>query len=217
MATVVKSDVLVNDIFRGEICQAFNKLYLDQAESPDWQPGTHQSVRNLIDPSMYPLVFDQTRVFRDEVVGIQDAIWKWSGKGEIITKGELVKQFHIWWPLTYWSNEYQWLPANVAFQEDGSVKFTSYINSLHPNIYPEIYRTVEKLIEKVLPMWDQCLLFEPQNPSRFDPPQDSWYVRTSWRKDESHAKLTTPPVISTRTIGLYLWRTPWIWNSTLIN
>jgi hypothetical protein len=49
------------------------------------------------------------------------------------------------------------LPANIAFTEDGGVKFTSYINSLHPNLYPDIYRTIEQLVGKSLPMWDQCL------------------------------------------------------------
>jgi hypothetical protein len=60
-------------------------------------------------------------------------------------------------PPEYWSETYQWLPANVAFQPDGGVKFTSYVNNLHPGKYPDIYRTLEELIKTSLPMWDQCL------------------------------------------------------------
>jgi hypothetical protein len=60
-------------------------------------------------------------------------------------------------PSEYWSDKYQWLPANLAFQEDGTVKFTSYINNLHPTKYPGIYRTIEKLIDTAVPAWDQCL------------------------------------------------------------
>jgi hypothetical protein len=45
----------------------------------------------------------------------------------------------------------------LAFKEDRTVKFTSYINNLHPNKYPEIYRTVERLINTAIPAWDQCL------------------------------------------------------------
>ncbi|KAI6351414.1 hypothetical protein MCOR25_009950 [Pyricularia grisea] len=45
----------------------------------------------------------------------------------------------------------------MRFQEDGSLKFTSYINNLHPTRYPEIYRAIEKLATKALPLWDQCL------------------------------------------------------------
>lgn len=60
-------------------------------------------------------------------------------------------------PLEYWSDMYQWLPANLAFQEDGTVKFTSYINNLHPKKYPNIYHTIEKLIDTAIPAWDQFL------------------------------------------------------------
>lgn len=57
----------------------------------------------------------------------------------------------------YWSNNFQWLPANVAFREDGTARFTSYINNLHPKKYPEIYQTIERLIDTVIPAWNQCL------------------------------------------------------------
>jgi Protein of unknown function (DUF4246) len=60
-------------------------------------------------------------------------------------------------PPEYWSSKYQWLPANLAFQEDGTVKFTSYINNLHPRKYPEIYLTIERLVDTAIPAWDQCL------------------------------------------------------------
>ncbi len=136
--------------------KGFDRLKKDQAGSPDWHPGTDEKVLNLVHPSMYPLVFKSTRVFQDEVVGVADAVDKWAGKGTIIpnqTKSESRSDV----PLEYWSDDYQWLPSNMALQDDGSVKFTSYINNLHPTKYPEIYVAIEKLVEKALPMWDQCL------------------------------------------------------------
>jgi hypothetical protein len=111
------------------------------------------------------------------VVGVSDAIELWTGKGEIVPeKGEEVPVepeiaggFCHWEldseyqeggstvPPEYWSSKYQWLPANLAFQEDGTVKFTSYINNLHPKKYPNLYRTIERLIDTSIPAWDQCL------------------------------------------------------------
>lgn len=98
-------------------------------------------------------------------MGVVDAIDKWSGKGEIVPKG---KQIHYEDPILRlsrlndpsdpsWSSSYQWLPANVAFQEDGSVKLTSYINNLHPKKHPEIYRLVERLVDAAIPAWDRVL------------------------------------------------------------
>ncbi|KAF1973741.1 hypothetical protein BU23DRAFT_580213 [Bimuria novae-zelandiae CBS 107.79] len=83
--------------------------------------------------------------------------------------------------VDYWNDTYQWLPANVAFNADGTVKLTSYINNLHPQKYTGIYRIVESLIEVALHAWDQCLKSSPWDSedevpgrvsSRFGYPED---------------------------------------------
>jgi hypothetical protein len=164
---VVKSDNLVSSELHEALCRAFETLKKDQLSAIDWHPNSIDMVQDLVHPSMYPLVYGCSRGLKEEVVGVGDAIEKWAGKGDIIPKDDWrfdpqrdefryeVGSEEV--PPQYWSDTYQWLPANVAFQADGAVKFTSYINNLHPNRYPEIYLTVEKLIETILPAWDQCL------------------------------------------------------------
>jgi predicted RNase H-like HicB family nuclease len=164
-ASVAKSDTVVTKELREALRVAFDKLRADQETSPDWHPNSGDMVQDLVHPSMYPLVYGRTRVLQEECVGVDDAIRMWAGKGTIVPKedpeqmanlpGSLFRSVHI--PPEYWSRNYQWLPANIAFQEDGSVRFTSYINNLHPNRFPGVYRTIEKLIETSLPLWDQCL------------------------------------------------------------
>ncbi|KAF7549930.1 hypothetical protein G7Z17_g6066 [Cylindrodendrum hubeiense] len=174
-ASIAKSDTMVDESLHNALRAAFSRLEEDQKDSPDWHPRTSEIVQDLVHPSMYPLVYGRTRVFADEVVGVEDAIDKWAGKGDIIPQlepepnpkdlrnargsrfsgasdagiGKVTPSF--------WSPKYQWLPANVKLQDDGSVKFTSYINNLHPVKYRDIYGTIEKLIEKALPAWDLCL------------------------------------------------------------
>lgn len=161
-ATIAKSDVLVSAKLRAELQKAFNKIKSDQESKPNWHPKSNEQVLNLVHPSMYPLVYGRTRVLQDEAVGTTDAINRWAGKGEPIAidasnpSGDNPVSIPPP-PASYWSDTYQWLPANVKFMEDGTVKFTSYINNLHPQKYSQIYRTVEKLIEAALPTWDQCL------------------------------------------------------------
>ncbi len=95
-----------------------------------------------------------------------DAADKWAGKGEILPKDTAPVSEEVLSrsngdddriPNEYWSNTYQWLPANLAFQDDGTVKFTSYINNLNPKKHPEIYRAIEKLIDISIPAWDGVL------------------------------------------------------------
>lgn len=60
-------------------------------------------------------------------------------------------------PKEFRSSLYQWLPANVAFRDDGTTEFTSYINNLHPEKYSAIYEAIEHAIDTALPAWEQCL------------------------------------------------------------
>ncbi|KAF7908155.1 uncharacterized protein EAF01_003910 [Botrytis porri] len=168
-ASVAKSDHLVSTELHGSLREAFDTLKRDQYSSLDWHPNSSDMVQDLVHPSMYPLIYGRSRVMKDEVVGVNDAIEKWAGKGEIIPLGgasyeqtSATKGYQSWGAgqKHYWSNKYQWLPANLAFQENGTVKFTSYINNIHPTKYPEIYRTIEKLVETTLPLWNQCLAID---------------------------------------------------------
>jgi hypothetical protein len=165
-ASVVKSDKFVSLELQAELRNAFDTLKADQKASPDWHPNSSDMVQDLLHPSIYPLVYGRSKVFEEEVVAVNDAIEKWAGKGEVIEKDNHQPDPNDRYrygvgggtiPPNFWSDTYQWLPSNVAFQNDGSVRFISYINNLHPNKYPDIYRTIEKLVERALTAWDQCL------------------------------------------------------------
>ncbi|KAG5744564.1 hypothetical protein H9Q69_011576 [Fusarium xylarioides] len=170
-ATVIKSDTFIDDTLHQRLRKAFAKLKDEQRDNPDWHPRTNDMVQNLVHPSLYPLVYGRSRVFRDEVVGVEDAVDKWSGKGEVIPKkpadvpSGYDNRYHINYAVNgsdshkhFWSDAYQWLPSNVKLMDDGSVKLTSYVNNLHPK-HSDIYETVEKLIERALPAWDHSVSF----------------------------------------------------------
>ncbi len=184
---IAKSDTLVPPELASALRDAFARLAASDAR-PDWHPRTNGTVRDLVHPSMYPLVYGRSLFLPDEVVGVDDAIDKWAGKGEIIPRrpewddeGGKSK--------AYWSTTYQWLPANVRFAPDGGVRFTSYVNNLHPTKHRDVYTTLEKLIDFAIPMWDHCLARHsingqesgPRAPTRVENPGNylrhrSWYI-----------------------------------------
>lgn len=165
-ASAAKSDSLVNTELREALQAVFHTLKADHESSPDWHPATNGMVQDLVHPSMYPLVYGRTRVHRTECVVMKDAISHWAGTGNVIPvdNHSVIQGDHYTYqpggtmiPPNFWSNTYQWLPANVSFRDNGEIQFTSYINNLHPVKYAGVYRTIEGLIERALPLWDQCL------------------------------------------------------------
>ncbi|KAH7320579.1 hypothetical protein B0I35DRAFT_427415 [Stachybotrys elegans] len=211
---VVKSDKLVGQDLRERLRDGFAQLRADQeASGLDWHPGTDGKVLNLVHPSMYPFIFGKSPFIRDEVVGVTDAIHKWAGKGQTSPEGAPPLSD----PTT--RTEYQWLPANVAWQDYSRVRFSSYINNLHPNRYPHIYQAIEELLGLVIPAWDQvlfsrrtkyrvfpeCTRFRPPV-SRFLPPgkgfEEFATPRDVWEKPNAdlmaatHFKLTEPEIHS---------------------
>lgn len=49
---------------------------------------------------MYPFVYGRSRVLKEELVGVDDAIENWAGKGDVVPKDEWVfgstQEGHVW-------------------------------------------------------------------------------------------------------------------------
>ncbi len=88
----------------------------------DYHPGSENRVRDLVHPSVYPLV-----------------------KG----KKSKPKKFDFW-KRPYESSKYQWLPSEFKINSEGKCTISSYINNLPIGENP-MYKTIEKLFEQVLP------------------------------------------------------------------
>lgn len=85
-ASIAKSDTVINAKLHQDLRAAFDTLKSDQQATPDWHPHSNDMVQDLVHPSMYPFVYDRTRLFQEECVKLEDAISHWSGKGTIVPK-----------------------------------------------------------------------------------------------------------------------------------
>ncbi|KAF4436169.1 hypothetical protein F53441_13313 [Fusarium austroafricanum] len=163
--TIIKSDSHIDEALHQDLNNACDQLREDQKDKIDWHPRSNDMVQDLIHPSMYHFVYDRSPFIQEEVVGVSNAL-DFIGQGEPIDGQTPLKVpfdsygYNIGSGRVqpeYWSEKYQWLPANVAFQGDGSAKFTSYVNNLHPTKFADVYKTLETLVDKVIPAWDHCL------------------------------------------------------------
>ena len=164
---VVKADGLIPASLNAELRAATQPL-LD-GKTKDWHPGSNEQVLNLVHPSLYPLVYGETRVLSEGgIVTLEDSL-ALCGKGTPGATDQPVSPANPSWgsfggnPMPMWSSRFQWLPAEVKFKGDEGtdVKITSYINNLHPQAHPQLYDIIEKLIGHAIPLWSYVLIYKP--------------------------------------------------------
>ncbi|GAM40589.1 hypothetical protein TCE0_039r13055 [Talaromyces pinophilus] len=165
---VVKScaDFFQHEKFRTELCIAIKDLEQGLGTDPEYQMATEEREMDYVHPSFFPVVFGKTRVLRDRVIGVDDAVAS-MGQGEIIPVPEDPgpSRHELSWNIASrsdimprpYSSKFQWLPSDVYFRPDGTAYFASYINNIHPTRDKTLYKILEKLLDKIIPMWDMSL------------------------------------------------------------
>tara|TARA_R100001163_G_scaffold41949_1_gene31730 strand:- start:5344 stop:6861 length:1518 start_codon:yes stop_codon:yes gene_type:complete len=108
---------------------------LAERKPVDWHPHSNNQVRNLIHPSLYPLI---RGISRDQ-------------NGQVIPKLKVKKDR---WRKDTVSEIYQWLPAEVSVEKTGMV-FTSKINNYgQPD---EIDPVLGQILFQMLPLFELVL------------------------------------------------------------
>lgn len=85
-ATVIKSDTLAPQALREPLHKSFDRLMEDTRFDPAVRPSMNGMVGDLVNPSFLPPVYGRTRVVRDEIVTVADAIDTWTSKGTVIPR-----------------------------------------------------------------------------------------------------------------------------------
>ncbi|KAL8888570.1 MAG: hypothetical protein Q9215_004019 [Flavoplaca cf. flavocitrina] len=147
---VWKSDSLISM----ELGKALEKAVRLLEEVPeiekDWHPGSNGQVLDLVHPSIYPLLYGQSRILDSETYNVQDCTL-WIGKGSILQLPEAVCG-------PEWSRYYQWLPTEFEIPWNSVyVRVKSYINNLHPRYHSDLYSIISQVVSKAIPLWDRAL------------------------------------------------------------
>lgn len=181
-APIAKSDELLSRELRDELILATRPLLNVPPAAKDWHPGTDEKVLNLVHPSLYPLVYGQTRVLsRGGRVDLRNMAASLDEKLSDVAPVQASAGQN--WAL---SSRFQWLPCDVEFSgPPGStdVRITSYVNNLHPDKHKPLYGILEKLIGLAIPLWNDVLVFgtDGRTPCRimtrgtkYDTPEPLW-------------------------------------------
>ncbi|TGO08231.1 hypothetical protein BTUL_0220g00100 [Botrytis tulipae] len=176
-ACVSKSNTLVSKALMRELNMTIEELRAQFDRNDVLNSCRDKQVVNLVDPSLFPLVYGKTKVLLEGgKVGLNDFSKSYgcgitTGIPQVHPKGSNVAgaarelkrvgfPFYNDGKLYRWSTNYQWLPCEVEFDgtSDTSVRITSYINNLHPIKNKGLYSMIEQLIQLVIEPWNDCLL-----------------------------------------------------------
>jgi hypothetical protein len=163
---VARSDTLIEDSLREELASAAKRL-VSQTD-PDWHPGSKDQVLNLVHPSLYPLVYGQTKVLTSHQTSLTEP-FRVDGASEVTDGAQELAEMKPDRSLMHWvderdvwSTKFQWLPCDVGFVgETGTeVAIKSYVNNLHPIQHKGMYDVLRSLISKSIALWNRMLMRE---------------------------------------------------------
>jgi hypothetical protein len=124
-AGVVKSDTAIPSHVKDALRAAVSPLENIPDSRRDWHPGSNETVLDLVHPSLFPVVYGQTRILNAGTVGLDDCV-KRCGEGETLrvppAKEAIIEPISAWDnPLsTPYSRKFQWLPCEVEFDGDAA-------------------------------------------------------------------------------------------------
>ncbi|KAF4167591.1 hypothetical protein CNMCM6936_004855 [Aspergillus lentulus] len=162
---VCKSDTAISPTTQAQLRDAVDFLTKDVAERIQHHNARKSPVLNLVDPSLFPLVYGRTKVLTGgQSCGVDQASWSSRLQdGQTAPERPPFAQEGAWEYLRLdciWSNRFQWLPSEVEFTgPPGStdVRIASYINNLHPT-NRNMYSAIEAVLASSIKQWNEILI-----------------------------------------------------------
>ncbi|KAM0747230.1 hypothetical protein T439DRAFT_305580 [Meredithblackwellia eburnea MCA 4105] len=132
---------------RNRLLTCVTKLEDVSAEEQDWHPSFNHQVLEVVQPSLFPIVYGRTKTI----------------------SGEPVKAPNNDFDSELFSSRFCLLPTDFEVSSDAkTVKANSYINNLHPVWNKEMYSVIESVLALSLPLLSSAI--SPPLPKRIQVP-----------------------------------------------
>ncbi|KAE8406247.1 hypothetical protein BDV37DRAFT_281157 [Aspergillus pseudonomiae] len=185
---VVKSDTAISDELQNALKEGV-RILEDSLTGKDCHPGSDDKVADLVDPSLFPVVFNRTRAISDSLIKLERSL-------DIIGHGTVLlsdTREHPWFSnRKQYSWEFQWLPCDVDLLDNGLCAIVSYINNLHPRQNARLYRVIEKIIAQAIPLWNTTLTYTKRGYWRMECPRLVEYDDSDSDYDSSEGRRLRP-------------------------
>ncbi|KAJ2334474.1 hypothetical protein GGI00_001838 [Coemansia sp. RSA 2681] len=168
----------------------------------DWHPDDQSRILNLIDPSLFPLIYSRSKLCRQPCASPQAALnpeapgefpgslekWRDALSSSESSEWEYYMPTRTQWYSQCVSDKFSWLPSEFRVDDNGAVTIESYINNLHPVKHAAFYPIIASVFSKFLPLLEQVVtdLVHPRQP-RVVPDWSKYYERDELMpEDDDH-------------------------------
>lgn len=179
---ICKSDVLISTALAEELKHAVIPL----REQFRIQNGHDEQIADLVDPSMFPLIYGKTRVYIDgRQVRRENCVESCNDTATTIAPSHPedrlsphevhanldLYRYAFMFPehskSFRWSLCFQWLPCELKFTPGSGtgVSITSYINNLHPVYHKPLYGIIERIMVPTIELWNDCVFKGNKGPA----------------------------------------------------
>ena len=111
---VVKSDTIIPPDLQAALKVAVEPLEDVPKHIKDWHPGSDDVVLDLVNPSLFPLVYGRTKVLKEGLTTLEDCIQRC---GEGVVPGTAGPYPYVlpgrFLDTMFYSERFQWLPCEV--------------------------------------------------------------------------------------------------------
>ncbi|KAJ2059140.1 hypothetical protein GGI17_004595 [Coemansia sp. S146] len=126
----------------------------------DWCACDQSRVLNLVDPSLFPLIYSRSKLSPDWDSSSSNlnyylpttyggcGAWSLAQEDESRANKE---------STDYASDKFSWLPSEFRVDIDGAVTIESYINNLHPVRHAALYPIIASVFSKFIPLLEQVV------------------------------------------------------------
>ncbi|RDW27954.1 hypothetical protein B0I72DRAFT_142902 [Yarrowia lipolytica] len=160
---IMQGDGLVSEDTKTKLKTVVKELLEDEGE-PDWHPGSNEQVLDLVHPSLFPIVYEKTRVLQSDQPDLKFELGTTEGlfpsldkciKAPVYDcKTDANKNDIADYAI---SKKYQWIPTPFKIDENGNVSVQSYINNLHPIWHKDLYPLIGQIFEDCVPALEHTL------------------------------------------------------------
>ncbi|KAJ2752781.1 hypothetical protein GGI19_003593 [Coemansia pectinata] len=163
------SDTLIDAETTNEIRDYAAILESVPDRQKDWYPKDRSRVLNLIDPSLFPLIYKRSKLCPQPGLSLQAAL-------KLVEIGEFPGSLEGWRKALNVTEDGDWLPSEFRVDDNGFVTIESYINNLHPVKHAALYPVIASIFSKFLPLLEQVVtdVVYPRQP-RVKPDSDKYY------------------------------------------